>query len=148
MNKIRKANKNDISRIAEILIFTKRINYRTIFNNDKVSFGEMQVLPLAENLLKNDTLLNEYWVYDDEFVKGLIHIDGDRVSELFVDTFFEGQGIGSELIEFAISQNVAYVWVLEKNVRAISFYSRHGFTSSGERLLEEGTSEYIIKMVR
>ena len=44
---IRQATISDASRIAEILIFTKRMNYRTIFQNDKVSFGEMQVYPLA-----------------------------------------------------------------------------------------------------
>lgn len=47
MASIRKATLQDVSRIAEILIFTKRMNYRFIFRNDKVSFGEMQVLPLA-----------------------------------------------------------------------------------------------------
>ena len=38
---IRQANIDDAPRIAEILVFTKRMNYREIFQNDKVSFGEM-----------------------------------------------------------------------------------------------------------
>ena len=41
MNHIRKATIADVSRIAEILVFTKRMNYRPIFQNDKVSFGEI-----------------------------------------------------------------------------------------------------------
>ena len=45
---IRPAEDKDISRIAEILIFTKRVTYRPIFQNDLVSFGEMQVFPFAE----------------------------------------------------------------------------------------------------
>ena len=45
MDPIRKAELKDVSRIAEILIFTKRTQYRPIFNDDQVSFGEMQVLP-------------------------------------------------------------------------------------------------------
>ena len=44
MSHIRKSTLQDVSRIAEILIFTKRMNYRFIFQNDRVSFGEMQVL--------------------------------------------------------------------------------------------------------
>ena len=42
---IRRAAVEDASRIAEILVFTKRMNYRKIFQNDKVSFGEIQVYP-------------------------------------------------------------------------------------------------------
>ena len=34
MQEIRRANKEDISRIAEILVFTKRVSYRPIFQND------------------------------------------------------------------------------------------------------------------
>ena len=45
---IRKATIEDISRIAEILVFVKRMNYRSIFHDDSVSFGEIQVLPVAE----------------------------------------------------------------------------------------------------
>lgn len=44
MQNIRKAALQDVSRIAEILVFTKRLNYRPIFQNDLVSFGEMQEL--------------------------------------------------------------------------------------------------------
>ena len=44
MKPIRKASIQDASRLAEILIFAKRVHYRRIFCNDKVSFGEMQVL--------------------------------------------------------------------------------------------------------
>ena len=44
---IRKATIKDISRIAEILVFVKRMNYRSIFNDDSVSFGEIQAQVLA-----------------------------------------------------------------------------------------------------
>ena len=39
---IRRANKSDWSRIAEILVFVKRMKYRSIFHNDAYSFGELQ----------------------------------------------------------------------------------------------------------
>ena len=53
MEHIRQAVPKDVSRIAEILVFTKRMNYRRIFHNDKVSFGEIQVYPLAQDLLEH-----------------------------------------------------------------------------------------------
>ncbi len=45
---IRRATAQDLSRIAEILVFVKRIKYRPIFRNDAYSFGELQVLSVAE----------------------------------------------------------------------------------------------------
>ena len=146
---IRQATIADASRIAEILIFSKRMNYRTIFHNDAVSFGEMQVYPLAKNYIDNPQELNGIWVYDDEFVKGMIHISENQILELYVDSFFENQGIGSNLIKFAIEQmRCDYLWVLEKNVKALRFYQRHGFVITEEKQYEEGTTEYIIKMKR
>ena len=125
---IRPATAADASRIAEILIFSKRMNYREIFHNDMVSFGEMQVYPLAKNYIDQPDTLNGIWVYDEAFVKGMIHIEGNQIAELYVDPFFEGQGIGSALIEFAIEQkNCDRLWVLEKNTKAIRFYQKHGF---------------------
>ena len=144
---IRPAAAADASRIAEILIFSKRMNYREIFHNDSVSFGEMQVYPLAKNYIDHPDTLNGIWVYDDAFVRGMIHIEGNQIAELYVDPFFEGQGIGSRLIEFALQQkNCDHLWVLEKNTKAIRFYQRHGFSLTDEKKLQEGTPEFIVKM--
>ena len=146
---IRPATVKDASRIAEISIFTKRMNYRKIFHNDKVSFEEMQVYSLAKVYVDNLEKLEGIWVYDDEFVKGFINLDGTRIVELYVDLFFENQGIGSRLIEFAIEQNNCNnLWVLEKNADARRFYERHGFLDTNNKQLEEGTTEYIVKMKR
>lgn len=144
---IRRATIEDASRIAEILVFTKRMNYRRIFQNDKVSFGEIQVYPLAKAYIENPDMLEPVWVYDDAFVKGMVHIDGDTIAELYVDSFFENQGIGGELIRFAIEQKgCRRLWVLEKNTDARRFYERHGFAPTGARKPESGTTEYIVEM--
>ena len=146
---IRRANKNDLCRIAEILVFVKRMKYRSIFHNDAYSFGELQVSPVAEQY-SNPEILENIWVYEEDgIVKGLIHIENNEVMELYVDFFFQGQGIGSELIEFAIKENdVKFLWTLEKNQEAISFYETHGFKRTEDRQLEEGTTEYIIRMIK
>lgn len=149
MDCIRKADIQDSSRLAEILVFTKRMNYREIFHNDKISFGEMQVYPLAQDYMDNPEKLENIWVYDDEFVKGMLHIEGKELIELYVDFFFQNEGIGAKLIEFAIQMfHVKNLFVLEKNMSAIRFYQRHGFSLTHERQLEEGTTEYKVKMER
>ena len=146
---IRQAVKNDASRIAEILIFTKRMNYRRIFQNDLVSFGEMQVYTLEKEYIDNPDKLKGIWVYDDGIVKGMVHIQENRIEELYVDSFFENQGIGTELMEFAIERmGCNSLWVLEKNTKAIHFYKKHGFLFTGERRLQEGTTEILLEMGR
>ncbi len=141
---IRKADVHDISRIAEILVFVKRMNYRGIFHNDDFSFNELQVLPVAEEYAKADAL-DHIWVYDDGIVKGMIRIDKSEIKELYVDCFFQGQGIGAELIEFAKGKHHAkFLWVLEKNDGAIRFYERHGFHKTDAKEFEAGTTENVV----
>ena len=59
------------------------------------------------------------------------------------------KGIGAALLEYAIRElHVTRLWALEKNERAIAFYQRHGFQVTDERKLEEGTEEYLVRLVR
>lgn len=154
---------DDASRLAEILVFAKRTAYRSIFRNDKVSFGEMQVLPLALAFLNDPGLLENTLVFDDEFVKGMINTnestdkDGTRIleiKELYVDPFFQGDGIGGKLLSAiqtgSQSRGIAavFLWVLEKNEKARKFYEKHGFILTDEREPEEGTAEFIVKYVK
>ena len=147
MKYIRKAEEKDISRIAEILVFNKRINYRSIFKNDAFSFGELQVLKVADEYFSDKALMDRTWVYDDGFVKGIIEICGKEVNTFYVDDFFQSCGIGAKLLHFAVEKHGCnFLWTLEKNTRAIAFYERNGFRLSGERKLEKGNSEYLVKM--
>ena len=139
---IRKAEKKDLSRIAEILVFDKRMNYRLIFKNDDYSFHVLQVLDVAKEYAQPE-ILDHIFVYDDGIVKGLIHLEQTEIAEFYVDHFFQNQGIGAALMEYAKQEHR----VLEKNERAIRFYEAHGFSLSGQRRLEAGTTEYVIKML-
>ena len=143
---IRKAEPKDISRIAEILVFTKRIKYRSIFHNDEYSFNELQVVKLVEEY-GNSKALDNIWVYDDGIVKGMIHLEEKEIAELYVDYFFWKEGIGSKLVEFAKEKfDAKFVWTLEKNEDAIRFYEAHGFKLNGKRQLEDGTPEFIVML--
>ena len=145
---IRNAEPKDLSRIAEILVFTKRIKYRSIFHNDEYSFNELQVVKLVEEY-GNSKALDNIWVYDDGIVKGMIHLEEKEIAELYVDYFFWKEGIGSKLVEFAKEKfDSKFVWTLEKNEDAIHFYEAHGFMLNGKRQLEEGTPEYIVMLER
>jgi putative acetyltransferase len=157
---IRKAEIIDASRLAEILIFTKRTAYREIFNNDNVSFNEMQVLDLALDFREKESQLEDLYVYDDGILKGLIRWsksdDKDiensiEIFELYIDTFFQGQGIGNILIkdciEYAKKQSInkIFLWVLEKNYNARKFYEKYKFKQDNITKFEEGTSEILLR---
>ena len=145
---IRNAEPKDLSRIAEILVFAKRIKYRSIFHNDEYSFNELQVVKVADEF-KDPELLDKVWIYDDGIVKGMIHLEEKEIAELYVDYFFWKEGIGSRLVEFAKEKfDAKFVWTIEKNEDAIRFYEEHGFKLNGKRQLEEGTPEYIVMLER
>ena len=139
---IRKANINDLSRIAEIQVFNYRLFFYPIFQSDAYYFGELQVPPLMKEYA---TQLDSLYVYDDGVVKGFIKIEGTYIARLFVEPVLQNGSIGSQLLEFAVKEhNADHLWALEKNEKAIRFYERHGFFATGEKKLEEGTAEYLI----
>lgn len=144
---IRKAKTNDLSRIAEIYVFNNRVNYFPIFKDERFSFGELQVVSLANNYFKKDEIIKNTYVFDDGIIKGFIQMREKEICKIYVDTFFQSEGIGRELIKYAINELLAdNLWALEKNTRAISFYERNGFRLTGEKKFEEDTTEYLVKV--
>ena len=143
---IRKANINDLSRIAEIQVFNYRLYFYPIFQSDAYYFGELQVPSLMKEY---ETQLDSLYVYDDGVVKGFIKIEGTYIARLFVEPVLQNGSIGSQLLEFAVKEhNADHLWALQKNEKAIRFYERHGFFATGEKKLEEGTAEYLILLRR
>ena len=143
---IRPATPADLARIAEIEVFNYRLNFYPIFLSDEFYFSEMTVpnlMPLRADFIP------DILVYDDGVVKGFLHFGGDEVRRLYVEPVLQGQGVGAALLDYAIRElHVTRLWALEKNTRAIAFYQRHGFHVTDERRLEEGTEEYLVRLVR
>ena len=104
---------------------------------------------MANEYFGRDDIRQNLYVYEDEVIKGFIQVDKEEICKLYVDTFFQSQGVGKELIEYAVTKlHAESLWALEKNIRAVSFYQRHGFCLTGKRKLEEGTSEYLVRLER
>ncbi len=146
---IRKAAVGDVSRIAEIFVFNNRVNFFPIFKDENFSFGDLQVISLADEYLKKEEILYHIYVFDDGLIRGFVQMEQREICKLYVDPFFQGAGIGKALIEYAVKElHGEYLWALEKNTRAVSFYQRQGFRLTGERKFEEDTTEYLIKLQR
>ena len=139
---IRKADFNDLSRIAEIQVFNYRLYFYPIFKSDEYYFDELRVPSLMREY---EAGLDSLYVYDDGVVKGFIKIEGSYIARLFVEPILQNASIGSQLLEYAVKEhNANHLWVLEKNTKAMRFYKRHGFIATGEKKLEDGTSEYLV----
>ena len=145
---IRKARVDDLSRIAEIYVFNNRVNFYPIFKEEEYSFGELQVVSLADHYFKQEEIIKDIYVYDDGIIKGFVQMNGTEICKLYVDTFFQNGKIGARLLEYAVRQLQAdHLWALEKNIRGIAFYQRYGFRLTGEKKFEECTAEYLVQLV-
>ena len=146
MNYIRQAKIDDLGRIAEIFVFNYRLNFYPIFQEDTFYFKELTVFNMAESFVKE---LDSIWVYDDGVVKGFIQVEKREVKRLFVEHALQGKAIGAELLEYGIAEkDVNFLWALEKNIKAISFYKRHGFSLTNKKKYEEDTTEFLVCMER
>lgn len=159
---IRSATPADASRLAEILVFAKRVTFRPIFQDDLFSFNGLSVLNIALDLRDRPGALDDVYVLEDSgIVKGLMRWNRRRAAEgvwqmqeLYVDPFFQGQGIGAQLMERFLAAARAdgarevFLWVVEENGRGRRFYHRFGFGPSGEREFEPGTDKYLLKYTR
>lgn len=147
---IRKAVKSDLSRIAEIFVFNNRINYFPIFKQEEFSFGKLQVVSLIDSYFGKEEILNSLFVAEENgILKGFLELRETEIVKLYVEPCFQSGGIGHGLMEYAAQTlHAEFLWALEKNTRARAFYHRHGFLENGERELEEGTTEYLLKLVR
>lgn len=146
MSCVRQAKHDDIERIAEILVFNYRLNFYPIFHDDSFYFEELTVSKQMNNYAdKLDSIL----VYDDGVVKGFIQVENAEIKKLFVEPILQGNSIGAELLEYAISKkNVKFLWALEKNTKAIAFYKRHGFKMTNDKKYEADTTEFLVRMER
>ena len=144
MNYIRQAKINDLVRIAEIFVFNYRLNFYPIFQEDIFYFEELTVFNMVESFAKE---LDSILVYDDGVVKGFIQIEKREVRRLFVEPVLQGKAIGTELLEYGIVEMDAnHLWALEKNIKAIAFYQRHGFDTTNEKKYEKDTTEFLVRM--
>ena len=135
---IRKLQKVDINRVADIWLKTNlKAHYfipEQYWTNNYAVVKEM--LPQAE-----------VYVYeDDKIIQGFVGINAEYIEGIFVSDEMQSHGIGKILLDYIKDKKVRlHLNVYQKNVRAISFYQREGFTIQGERMDEfTGEKEYVM----
>ena len=117
---IRQAEEKDVSRIAEILVYNNRVNFFPIFKDENYSFGELQVVSVANEYLQDRERLQNTFVYDNGLIRGFVQLSGPEIQKLYVDTFFQNQGIGASLINFAVEKSNVISYGLLRKIPVLS----------------------------
>ncbi|RHS39741.1 N-acetyltransferase [Clostridium sp. AF02-29] len=135
---IRKLQKADINRVADIWLKTNLKAHFFIPEQYWISNYEFvkEMLPQAE-----------VYVYeDDKMIQGFIGINDEYIEGIFVSDEMQSRGIGKMLLDYIKDKkDRLQLKVYQKNVRAMSFYQREGFTIQSESMDEfTGEKEYVM----
>ena len=135
---IRKLQKVDINRVADIWLKTNQKAHFFIPEQYWISNYEFvkEMLPQAE-----------VYVYeDDKMIQGFIGINDEYIEGIFVSDEMQSRGIGKMLLDYIKDKkDRLQLKVYQKNVRAMSFYQREGFTIQSEEMNEfTREKEYVM----
>ena len=135
---IRKLQKVDINRVADIWLKTNLKTHFFISEQYWISNYEFvkELLPQAE-----------VYVYeDDKMIQGFIGVNDEYIEGIFVSDEMQSRGIGKMLLDYIKDKkDRLQLKVYQKNVRAMSFYQREGFTIQSEEMDEfTREKEYVM----
>ncbi len=92
---------------------------------------------------------SDTYVYkkDNKVVAFVSVVDDSFIGALFVDTAYQGQGIGKQLVDYCKSTYANLeLMVYTRNIPAIRFYEKCGFTVQGEQENpSSGYAEYLME---
>ena len=150
MASIRKAVQSDACRLAEIEVFDYRQHFYPLFKTDRYFFSELNVPVLIQEYQDEPERIERTYAYEDDgVVKGFVRVNGTEIEKLFVETAFQGMGIGGALLEYVIQNTKANsLLVLEKNAGAIRLYERCGFHMTNTKQRVDDTAEFLVRMER
>ncbi|MGG5257326.1 GNAT family N-acetyltransferase [Phycicoccus avicenniae] len=80
--------------------------------------------------------------------EGVDPVRDEELWGLYVARDHLGTGLGQELVEWAVADRPAELWVAEGNERAIAFYRRNGFALDGTSAVGTGFPLAELRMVR
>ena len=136
---IRRLHKVDINRVADIWLKTNLEAHDFISEQYWIGNYEAvkKMLPQAE-----------VYVYEDnKIIQGFVGVRDEYIEGIFVSDKMKSHGIGKALLDYIKDKKARLqLNVYQKNVRAMSFYQREGFTIQSEGLDEfTGEKEYVME---
>ena len=136
---IRKLQNVDINKVADIWLKT---------NLEAHDFIPGQYWTSNYEAVKKMLPQAEVYVYEDnKIIQGFVGVRDEYIEGIFVSGKMQSHGIGKALLNYIKDKEARLqLNVYQKNVRAISFYQREGFTIQSEGLDEfTGEKEYVME---
>ena len=136
---IRELRKADINKVANIWLDT---------NITAHYFIPAQYWQSNFELVKELLLQATVYVYEhNQEIQGFIGLNDEYVEGIFVSDEMQSRGIGKILLDYIKDKkDRLQLKVYQKNVRAMSFYQREGFTIQSESMDEfTREKEYVMK---
>ena len=136
---IRKLQNVDINKVADIWLKT---------NLEAHDFIPGQYWTSNYEAVKKMLPQAEVYVYDDnKIIQGFVGVRDEYIEGIFVSDKMKSHGIGKALLDYIKDKKARLqLNVYQKNVRAMSFYQREGFTIQSEGLDEfTGEKEYVME---
>ena len=136
---IRKLQNGDINRVTDLWLKTNLEAHNFIPGQYWIGNYEAvkKMLPQAE-----------VYVYEDnKIIQGFVGVRDEYIEGIFVSDKMKSHGIGKALLDYIKDKKARLqLNVYQKNVRAMSFYQREGFTIQSEGLDEfTGEKEYVME---
>ena len=88
----------------------------------------------------------DYFVAEDGEIRGVLGLKDNELKTFFVDSKFQGQGIGTELIQYVEALIIKRGYSQSKvfsSITAKSFYEKHGYTVVQEDITKIGSDNLI-----
>ena len=136
---IRKLQNVDINKVADIWLKT---------NLEAHDFIPGQYWTSNYEAVKKMLPQAEVYVYEDnKIIQGFVGVRDEYIEGIFVSGKMQSHGIGKVLLDYIKDKKARLqLNVYQKNVRAMSFYQREGFTIQSEGLDEfTGEKEYVME---
>ena len=136
---IRKLQNVDINKVVDIWLKT---------NLEAHDFIPGQYWTSNYEAVKKMLPQAEVYVYEDnKIIQGFVGVRDEYIEGIFVSGKMQSHGIGKALLDYIKDKKARLqLNVYHKNVRAMSFYEREGFTIQSEGLDEfTGEKEYVME---
>ena len=136
---IRKLQNVDINKVADIWLKT---------NLEAHDFIPGQYWTSNYEAVKKMLPQAEVYVYEDnKIIQGFVGVRDEYIEGIFVSDKMKSHGIGKALLDYIKDKKARLqLNVYQKNVRAMSFYQREGFTIQSEGLDDfTGEKEYVME---
>lgn len=116
----------------------------------KQTFVEQHTVQRQVKYLKNEIEQGKkLYMYASKHPIGIVSVHKNLIENLYVEPREQRKGFGSILLKFAIEQceGALTLHVLSNNKKAYTFYIKHGFIETNQRI-ELADDLYEIEMIR